>query len=834
MAEIIDSLIEKEMQNSYIDYAMSVIIGRALPDARDGLKPAQRRILWAMYGLSNFHDQPTKKSARIVGEVLGKYHPHGDIAAYETLVRMAQDFSLNHTLVQGQGNFGSVDGDAAASARYTEVRLNRLAEEMLQDLDKKAVPFVPNFDNTETEPLILPAKVPNLLLNGAAGIAVGVATNILPHNLREVCDAVTAYVDNKEITPQELLQYIKGPDLPTGGIIFHTGNLTSSYLGGRGSCIIRGKTVIEENKGKSSIIITEIPYMVNKASMVEKIAELVRDKRISGITNLRDESGKEGIRIVIDLRKDVTPEAILNTLYKHTQLQVSTPIMNIAVVGNSLITFNIKQFIKTFVDHRVEVIKNRTKYDLGVATDRLHIVQGLLTAIHDIDSAVAIIRKASDSKEAKAALIAGFSLSEKQASAILDMKLAKLTSLESSALETEGKELGESIKYYSDILGSEQKIYQIIKDETKDIRDKYGRDRRTVIDYSTKVEEIENEDLIQDEDVTVILTNNNYMKRLPTKLYKAQGRGGKGVIAIQLRENDYVRQIVSCMSKDYLLALTSKGRAYWLKAYQVPEEGKYSLGKAAVNLISLAEGEKVEMLINTRSFENKFLTFITAKGKIKRLRAEKFAKPRSSGIIAMPLLDDDSIADVCISDGSSNLFIATKLGKALRFEEKDLRPMSRISHGVRGIRLSQNDEVVNVLSAKESDMVATITENGSGKITELSRYRLQHRGGKGVINLRVRDKTGGVVKSLKVNHNDYILIVNSAGLSIQFPVTEIRVTGRGASGVRLMKVEKGAVVVDAQIISREEAVSVPKGTLTQDPSIDPDNGQVEMGETGAA
>ncbi|MCL5429976.1 MAG: DNA gyrase subunit A [Candidatus Marsarchaeota archaeon] len=827
--EIIDAPIEKEMQGSYIDYAMSVIVGRALPDARDGLKPAQRRTLYAMQQLGNTHDKPTIKSARVVGTVIGRFHPHGDIAAYETLVRMAQDFSMNHTLVQGQGNMGSIDGDSPAAQRYTEVRLNKLAEELLQDLEKKAVKFVPNFDSTEEEPLVLPAKVPNLLVNGASGIAVGVATNILQHNLREVCDAVVAYVDNPNLTPQELLQYIKGPDLATGGIVFYNNGLLSSYLTGRGSCIIRGKTVKEEGKNRNSIIIKEIPYTVNKATLVHKIAELVKEKKLQGVADLRDESGKEGIRVVIELKKDANPDQVLNMLYAHTPLQISLPAINIAVVGNNLVTFNIRQFIKVFVDHRIEVIKARTKFDLDVASDRLHIVDGLLVAIANINEVVATIKKSSDTKDARANLMNNYSLSEKQANAILDMKLSKLTSLESSSLKSEKDELKVQIDSFKEILANEQKVFQIIKDETKEVKDKYGRDRRTEI-VQSDITVIENEDLIKDEDVTVILTNNNYMKRLPTNLYKAQGRGGKGVIAIQLRENDYVRQIISCMSKDYLLALTSKGRAYWLKAYQVPEEGKYSHGKAAVNLINLSEGEKVEMLINTRSFEKKFLTFITTKGKIKRLRAEKFSRPRSSGIIAMPLLEGDSISDVCISDGESNLFIATKLGKGLRFNENDLRPMSRIAHGVRGIRVAQNDEVVNVLAAKETDMIATITEKGSGKITELSRYRLQHRGGKGVINLKVKEKTGGVVRSIRVNQQDYILIINSMGLSIQFPIAEIRITGRGASGVRLMRVEKNTVVVDAQIISKEEAASVQKGTATPDPTIedapgleDPDN-----------
>ena len=800
MPENIDSPIEKEMQSSYLDYAMSVIVGRALPDARDGLKPALRRILWAMYKMGNTHDQPTKKSARIVGETIGKYHPHGDIAAYETLVRMAQDFSMNHTLVQGQGNMGSIDGDPAAAQRYTEVRLNKLAEEMLQDLDKKAVPFVPNFDNTEEEPVILPAKVPNLLINGSTGIAVGVATNILQHNLREVCAAVIAYVDNPNMTPQDFLQYIKGPDFATGGIVFWNGALMSSYLGGRGTCIIRGNVEKEESKSKTSLVIKEIPYTVNKSTLVEKIAELVKDKLIQGISDLRDESGKEGIRVVIDLKKDGNADQILNTLYKHTPLQISLPAINIAVVGNSLVTLNIKQFIKIFVDHRVEVIRARTKFDLEVASDRLHIVEGLLIAIASINEVISLIKKSADTKEAKQNLTSQYKLSEKQAAAILDMKLSKLTNLESGSLKSEKDDLATKITNYKEILASEQKVFQIIKDETKEISDKYGRDRRTTIEQNGESIEIENEDLITDEDVTVILTKNNYLKRLPTNVYRSQGRGGKGIIAIELREGDFVKQIVSCMTKDYLLMITNKGRAYWMKAYQVPEESRYSHGKAAVNLVQLAEGETVEKIVDTRAFEKSFLTFLTRKGKIKRVEAEHFSRPRANGILACPLDEGDSIADICISDGKSQLFIATKKGKALRFDENDVRAMGRNAHGVRGIRISADDQVVNVLPTKETDLIATISENGFGKVTELTEYRLQHRGGKGVINLRVKDKNGFVVKSVKVAANESILLINSKGLSIQFPVNEIRQTGRGASGVRLMKVEAGAKVVDAQIV----------------------------------
>jgi len=806
MGEIVETSIESEMQSSYIDYAMSVIVGRALPDARDGLKPAQRRILYAMYKLNNVHEQATKKSARIVGEVIGKYHPHGDVAVYETLVRMAQDFTMNHTLVEGQGNMGSIDGDPPAAQRYTEVRLSKLAEEMLDDIEKKSVTFVPNFDNVEEEPLLLPTKIPNLLLNGASGIAVGVATNMLPHNLSELCDAIAAYVDNRDITSEGLLEFVKGPDFPTGGIIFSSQSVKASYINGRGSITIRGKATFEKMKNRTAIVITEVPYQVNKATMVEEIANNVKSKRIQGISDLRDESGKEGIRVVIELKQDADQDIVLNSLYQHTRLQTSLPIINIAVIGNNLVTLNLRQFIRVFIDHRISVIRNRTKYDLDIATDRLHIVDGLITAVNDIDRVIAIIRKSAEAKEAKAALMSGYTLSEKQAVAILDMKLSKLTSLETSSLKAEKEALLKSIESFSAILADEAIIYRIIKEETAAIKQKYGRERRTQIEYNADMESLTNEDLIVDEESTIILTSNNYLKRIPSKVYRSQDRGGKGVIAIELREGDFVKQMASCMSKDYLLMLTNKGRAYWLKAYLVPEGSRYGIGKAAVNLVKLMAGERVEQIINTRIFANNFLTFITRKGKIKRVTAESFSHPRSNGILAIPILAGDELADVCVSDGKSELFIATRAGKALRFKETDIRPMGRGAHGIRGIRLGATDSVVNIIPALESELIATITETGLGKVTELNKYRLQKRGGKGVINVRLKDKTGNVVKSLKVGNDENILMINSKGLSITFPVSSVRITGRGASGVRLMRMDSGTKIVDAKTITAQSGV----------------------------
>ncbi len=806
MADNIEVAIENEMQSSYIDYAMSVIIGRALPDARDGLKPAQRRILYAMYKLGNTHDKPTKKSARIVGEVIGKYHPHGDIAAYETLARMAQDFSMNHMLAEGQGNMGDIDGDPPAAQRYTEVRLTRLAEEMLEDLEKRAVPFVPNFDNTEEEPVVLPSKAPNLLINGASGIAVGVATNLLPHNLGEVCDAVNAYVTNREITSSDLLSYVKGPDFPTGGIVFYNNSLESAYTTGRGSVVVRARTLIEKDGKNQRIIVTEIPYTVNKAAMLERIAELAKNKTIAGIGNIRDESDKSGIRVVIDVRHDASPEYVLNQLYVHTQMQTAMPVMNIAVIGNRLLTLNLHDMIKVFVDHRFGVIKNRSQYDLGVAQERLHIVEGLVKAIASIDAVVALIRKSRDTKEARAALMEQVGVSEKQANAILDMKLSRLTGLENTTLVREQADLGKTIEYLNGVLADENKIYKIIADETADIKKRYARNRRTTIEEGTdEAGSIAREDLIKDEPSTIILTKSDYLKRIGSEAYKLQGRGGKGVITIDLREDDFVRQVVECMTKDYLLIISDRGRAYWLKAYEVPEGNRYSSGKPAVNLVRLSENEHIARIVNTRVFADKFLVFITRNGKIKRVRAELFSRPRSNGINAIPLLQGDMIADVALSDGGSELFIATRNGFSLRFGEKNLRPMSRVAHGVRGVRIRHGDSVVNIAQVRPDDDVLTITSNGFGKITRVDRYRLQGRGGRGVINLMVTEKTGEVVRALPVGKDDKLLVVNSLGVSIDIPVASIRVTGRGAQGVRIMRLQPGAKVVDARVIGNEPA-----------------------------
>lgn len=804
MQEIISTPLEDELQSSYLDYAMSVIIGRAIPDARDGLKPVQRRILYSMYNLKNFHDQPTKKSARIVGDTMGKLHPHGDMAIYDALARMAQNFSMNHLLVEGQGNFGSIDGDPPAAQRYTEVRLTRLAEEVLEDIDKETVEFVPNFDDTETEPLVLPSKVPNLLLNGATGIAVGVATSIPPHNLIEICDAVMLRVDNRECTVDEILNIIKGPDFPTGGIAMMSQNALNGYRYGRGQLSIKAKADID-NKQKR-IIVKEIPYNVNKSNLMQTMAQLARDKVITGLRDIRDESDKSGIRIVIDFKDEGSGDQILNMLYKHTQLQVTFPLINLAVVGKSLKSLNVVQMIDTFLTHRREVILKRSKYELNVAQSRLHIVEGLLVAIASIDKIITTIKASAEVGDARKKLMSGFSLTEKQANAILDMKLSRLTHLENDSLIKEKRELEDKVTYYNKVIGDEHEVDRIIKEETADIKKRFGRARRTEIVFSEEEAEITNEDMITNEKMTVILTNNGYVKRLGLSNYREQGRGGKGIISINLKEGDFVKQILPCNNKDFIIGITNHGRAYWIKAYNIPEGGRYSEGKAIVNLVDMKD-EKIINIMNINVFANSKVAFLTSKGIVKKVKAELFSRPRSNGVRAINLNEGDEVADVIIYSNEKNLVIATVKGKAIMFNESDLRYIGRTAMGVRGIRLKDGDVANNIISVNEQGTILTITENGYGKITELSEYREQGRGGGGVINLKVNEKTGNVCKSLYLKGDDTVVLINSQGVSITFPTKEIRVTGRAASGVRLMHVSTGVKVVDAVLLSQGPSIA---------------------------
>jgi DNA gyrase subunit A len=701
----------------------------------------------------------------------------------------------NFALESGIFVHNSVDGDPAAAQRYTEVKLERLAEEMLADLEKGSVPMVPNFDNTEEEPTILPAKVPNLLINGSSGIAVGVATNILPHNLAEVCDAIKVYVSKPEITSQELQEFIKGPDFPTGGTVFNNEGLLKSYLNGRGSVTIRGKTTIEEKP--KSIVITEIPYTVNKSNLVEKIALLAKEKLLPGITDLRDESDKEGIRIVLELKNDANTEYLLNILYAHTQLEVTLPVMNVAVIGNKLITMPLREMVRIFVDHRRDVIRKRSKYELVVASDRLHIVKGITSAIGSIEKTIHIIKSSKDSRAAEEALIKEYILDSKQAKAIMDMRLGRLTTLDTTTLAKEKDELEATITKLNEILADEAKIYGIIKEETEYIKKNYGRPRRTVMTAHDPSKIIQDEDLIKDEESVIVLTGSGYVKRIKANEYREQGRGGKGVISIELKPGDFVKGITYCMSKDHLLLLSTKGKALWLKAYQIQEGTRYSSATAIVNLVKLDENERIASIVNTRDFSNKFLVFITEKGRIKRVKAESFSRPRANGIKAMHIIDGDRLSSVLISTGSSEIVIATKAGKGLRFKEPDIRPMGRSALGIRGIRLSSGDAVASILSSDGSGLILSISAGGFGKITEISEYRLQRRGGKGVINMKLKPEDH-VVKALDVSKAETIMLINSKGLSIEIPVASIRNTGRNASGVRLMRFDKDVKLVDAQ------------------------------------
>ena len=799
MEKIIPTQLEDELQSSYIDYAMSVIIGRAIPDARDGLKPAQRRILYAMYNINNLHNQPTKKSARVVGEVIGKYHPHGDIAVYDALVRLAQDFAMNHVLVEGQGNFGSIDGDPPAAMRYTEVRLTSFAEEMLADLDKDTVEFVPNFDNTEKEPVTLPSKIPNLLVNGASGIAVGVATSIPPHNLIEVCDAIIYTIGHEDVTVDDLLKIIKGPDFPTGGIALMSNNAYNGYRYGRGQVTVRAKATIDEKKNE--IIISEIPYNVNKSELIKNIVELVKEKKITGISNLRDESGKEGVHIVIELKNGESGDSVLNALYKHTQLEVTFPIINLAVIGKSLKNFNILQLVQTFINYRREIIKRRTTFELNKASERVHILDGLIIAISNINEVVKLIRESASVSDARAKLIASFSLSERQANAILEMKLSRLTHLEYDSISSERSSLLEKIKYYNEVLSNPKEVDKIIIDETAEIKQKYGRSRRTeIVEVEEEEIELKEEDLISNERTTVIYTNTGYIKRMSLDYYKEQARGGKGIIAINLKEGDYVKQIMTCNTKDYLLCISDKGRAYWLKAYRIPEGNRYSEGKSIVNLLNLKE-EKIIVLFPLRDLENSNIVLLTKKGLVKKMSARLFSRPRSTGIAAITLRENDSIVDAISYINEKYLFIMSKLGKAIKFEEKELRQVGRGAMGVRGIKLASGDEAKNVIAAGDIGYILTVTENGYGKLTEVSKYRVQRRGGMGVLNIKVTEKTGNVAKSIFLSGEANVVLINSKGIAISFDAASIRITGRNASGVRLMKLDEGAKVIDAQIFT---------------------------------
>ena len=793
--KIVPVYIEEEMKTSYLAYSMSVIVGRALPDVRDGLKPVHRRVLYAMKDLSLEYNKSYKKSARIVGEVLGKYHPHGDTAVYDAMVRMVQEFSLRYPLVDGQGNFGSVDGDSAAAMRYTEARMASITSEMIKDIEKKTVDFTPNFDATLEEPTVLPAAIPNLLINGSTGIAVGMATNMPPHNLGEIVDATVELIDNPSTDVKQLNKIVKGPDFPTGGIICGRDGIKSAYATGRGKLIIRAKGSIERQKNnKDSIIITELPYQVNKANLITAIAALVQAKKVDGITDLRDESDKDGIRIVIELRRDVEPQIILNYLYKHTQLETTFGIINLALVNNSPKVLNLKQIITLFVDHRRNIVRRRTQFDLDRALKRAHILEGLKIALDKIDQIIKTIRASKSALEAKVALMKKFGLSEIQAQAILEMQLQRLTALERGKVEEEYKALLKDIENYRTILASEKMIEEIIKDELTEIKKKYNNDRRTEI--TGKVEEIEVEDLIVEEDMAITITNSGYIKRLAVSAYRKQKRGGKGFSAMSTNEEDFVKQLFVASSKDYLLIFTDQGIVRWLKVYEIPVASKTAKGKNIVNLLSISKDEHISSIVAVKDFsEEKSIVMATAKGNVKKTKLSAFSNPRKGGIVGMTIDKSDRLIGTALSNGKCEILLATKEGKSLRFAEKNIRDMGRSARGVRGIRLGAKDEVVSMLVfppdvAKTGSTLLTVMALGYGKRSNFENYRTQSRGGKGIINVKVMARNGEVVGALPVLEQDEIMAITKNGMIVRCSVKDVRETGRSSQGVKLISLKK--------------------------------------------
>lgn len=796
--------ISEEMRSSYIDYSMSVIIGRALPDVRDGLKPVHRRVLYTMYDMGLRYNKPYKKSARIVGDVMGKYHPHGDAAIYDTLVRMAQDFSLRYPLVDGQGNFGSIDGDPPAAMRYTEARLAQISEEMLADIDKETVKFVPNYDGSLTEPSVLPAKLPNLLVNGSNGIAVGMATNIPTHNLTEVCDAIIATIENPEITIKDLMKYIKGPDFPTGAIIRGRSGIKSYFETGRGSVKIQAKTEIEDIKGgKQAIIVTELPYQVNKANLIETIANLVRDKKIQDISDIRDESDRRGMRIVIEIKRDGNAQVVLNQLYKHTQLETSFGVIMLAIVDGKPKVLNIKEAIEQYIRHRKIVIYNRTKYDLNKALHRAHILEGYLIALQNIDEVVDIIKKSKDQKEAKDKLMKRFALTDIQAQAILDMRLHQLTRLEVGQIKEEYEGLLKLIDELRSILKNPAKILKIIKDELEELKKKYGDKRRTEI--AGEATEFDIEDLIQKEDVVITFTHSGYIKRIPESVYRTQGRGGKGIIGSDLKEEDFIEKLFVASTHSTILMFTSRGKVYSLRGFEIPEAQRSSRGKAVVNLIPILKDEKITSVIAIDSFEEKkkdqtYLFMCTRKGYVKKTPISAFANIRKTGIIAITLEDGDVLTNVEHTDGKCDIIIGTEKGMSIRFNEKEVRPMGRTAKGVRGIKLSKGDKVVGMEAAHPDTKktLLTVCENGYGKRTSLDEYRNQHRGGSGVITIKATERNGRVVGIHLVDDKDDVMIITEKGKIIRLSAKDIRVISRNTQGVRLVKLNEGDKVASVE------------------------------------
>ncbi|UMZ75194.1 DNA gyrase subunit A [Natranaerofaba carboxydovora] len=796
--------INQEMKSSFLDYAMSVIVSRAIPDVRDGLKPVHRRILYAMYDLGLGPDKSHKKSARVVGEVLGKYHPHGDVAVYDAMVRMAQDFNTRYPLVDGHGNFGSVDGDKAAAMRYTEVRMERISTELLRDIDKDTIDFALNFDESLKEPEVLPARFPNLLVNGSSGIAVGMATNIPPHNLGEVIDGIVKMIDNPEISLDELMESIKGPDFPTGGVILEKDGIRSAYETGKGTVKIRAKAEIEEIKGnKHQIVIYEIPYQVNKAKLIENIAELVRDKKIEGISDLRDESDRSGLRVVIELKKETRPHTILNQLYKFTTLQQSFGMNMLALVDGQPEVLSLKKLLHSYIEFQKEVIIRRTKYLLDKAEARAHILEGLRIALDHIDAVIELIRNSETVEKARTGLMENFKLSEKQAQAILDMRLQKLTGLERDKIESEYKELLETIKEYKAILADENKTLNIVKEELIEIKDKFSDNRQTMITQEESY--LEDEDLIADEDVTIILTHRGYIKRVPLTSYRSQRRGGRGSSGIKTREDDFVEHLFVTSTHNYILFFTNKGRVYYLKVYEIPETSRQARGMAIINLLNLGTDEFVTAVIPIKNFDKGYnLFFATRKGIVKKTKLDEFKSQRKRGIVAINLTDGDELINVSMTDGSKNIILATKKGLAIRFDEREVRSTGRNARGVKGITLSNEDEVIGMDIVKEDGNLLIVSEKGFGKRTNLSEYRVQSRGGKGIYTAKITKRTGELSGVKIVTEEDDVMVVTAFGVIIRLDVSGISEMNRHTQGVKLMKIDEGDRVVTLTTAHKKE------------------------------
>ena len=794
--------IEEEMKGSYLDYAMSVIIGRALPEVRDGLKPVQRRILYAMFREGLLPGRKFSKCAGVVGEVLKKYHPHGDTAVYDALVRLAQDFNMRYPLIDGQGNFGSVDGDPPAAYRYTEARLAAIAEELLADIDKETVDFIPNFDETTEEPVVLPSRVPNLIINGSSGIAVGMATNIPPHNLGEIVDGLVMLLENPEAGIKDLMTVIAGPDFPTGGIIHGTEGILQAYNEGKGLIKVRAKARIErEHRGDENIIITELPYQVNKARLIEKIAELVREKKIIGISELRDESDRDGIRVVLELKRGEIAEVILNNLYKHTQMESTFGIIMLTLVNGQPRVLGLKRVLNYFLQHRREVILRRTRFELRKAEERLHILEGLKIALDHLDEIIALIRRSRTPEEARTALMKTYPLSEIQAQAILDMKLQRLTGLEREKIVKEFGDILKEIERLKAILGSEALVSNIIKEEFSEIKKKYADERRTEIASETK--EITIEDLIMDEEMVITVSHQGYIKRNPLSTYKSQRRGGKGLIGMETKEEDFVEQLFIGATHDYMLFFSNLGRLYWLKAFQIPEAGRATRGKPLVNLLSLSDGERITTALPVRQFKEGFLVMFTKKGIVKKTALEEYSNPRGKGIIAITLDEGDELIAVRKTDGKSDLIIGTRNGLSIRFNEEDVRDTGRTSMGVKGIKLMKGDEVVSALVAEEKTVILTVTEKGLGKRSKIEDYPVQHRGGKGVISIKIAERGGKAVGLMQVRDEDEVVMITSSGKIIRTLAKDISLHGRNTQGVRLMDVGEDKVVSIAKVVEKD-------------------------------